>query len=80
MTIIKARIFMIDYIAIGKRVAGIRKMSKMSQKEAASFLGISKGSLCKIENGLVKTELDMLFKISRLFRCDIDWLLWGVFL
>jgi len=54
-----------------------RELKKISQKEAATFLGISQSALCQYEMGKRKVPLAILLKLSELFGCTLDELVKG---
>lgn len=60
---------------IGENLALIRKEKKISQKEAASRLGISQALLSHYENGVRECGLDFVRRASRYYGVTSDWLL-----
>ncbi len=53
----------------------LREEYKITQREFAQKLGISKTTLCYYEQGKVSPSVDMLIKLSDFFNCSIDYLL-----
>lgn len=54
-----------------KKIAVIRKMKNMQQKELAEIVGIGNDWLCDIEKGKGKPSIDLLYKIANALKCDV---------
>lgn len=57
---------------LGKKVQKLRKGIKVSQKELASRLGISRVYMGYIEQGRESPSLRLLMKLSKKFRIKIE--------
>lgn len=53
----------------------LREEHKLTQRDFAQKLGISKTTLCYYEQGKVSPSTDMLVKIADFFNCSTDYLL-----
>lgn len=53
----------LDYKIIGERLQKARKAKKLTQEQLAESLGISNGSISRIERGDLKVGLPRLYKI-----------------
>lgn len=53
----------------------LREERKITQREFAQKLGISKTTLCYYEQGKVSPSVEMLTKIADFFNCSTDYLL-----
>ncbi len=59
---------------IMNKIKLLRNEFNMSQEELASKLNLSKGIISLYENGDRKPSLEVLFKLSEIFDCSIDYL------
>lgn len=59
----------------GEKLALLRKRSNLTQDQLAETLGVSRQSVSRWEMDAAFPETEKLIKISRLFRCSIDYLL-----
>ena len=50
----------------------LRKETKLSQNDFATFVGITQSTLSKIENGILKPELNMIRALRESFGVSID--------
>lgn len=66
---------MLDYIAIGRRVAYYRKRAYLTQATLAETLGISESYVSQVECGKVKVSLQRLNHIAETINIDITMLL-----
>lgn len=66
---------MLDYIAIGRRVAYYRKRAYLTQATLAETLGISESYVSQVECGKVKVSLQRLNHIAETINVDITMLL-----
>lgn len=64
-----------DYKTIGINIKIKRIRQGISQAKLAKLLGVSAAHLCNIENGKVKINLKMLYKLTGFFKCSLDDLL-----
>ncbi|MCD8294708.1 MAG: helix-turn-helix domain-containing protein [Clostridia bacterium] len=66
----------INYAAIGRRIKERRKELGLNQRELASRVGLSEGSISKYENGKVEdATLHMIAKFADSLGVSIGWLL-----
>ena len=63
--------------AIGRRIKELREKLGLKQAEFADYVGISQGSLSRIEKGTQKADKTLILAICNVFRVNIDWLLTG---
>lgn len=56
-------------------VRELRKANQLTQKEAANALGIGQPTYNSYENGRSEPSLEMLVRMSYLFKCSVDDLL-----
>ena len=66
-----------NLIKIGNRIKSLREESKLTQIKIAEYLSLDKCIIIKIENGEVDTTSDVIEKISTLFCCPINYILFG---
>lgn len=66
---------MLDYKAIGRRIAFYRKKANITQGVLAERLDISDGYISQIERGSAKISLTRLDEISEILKVDIACLL-----
>lgn len=62
-------------IVFQKRLAELRTLNKLTQKEVAECLGISQPSYIRYENGSAEPTLENLIKLADLFDVSLDDLL-----
>lgn len=62
---------------VAKKIKNLRKSKKLSQKEMAELMEISRSAYAKIENGLNEVLSKHIVKISEIFNVSTDWLLKG---
>ena len=62
-------------VSIGTKVRDLRKSSKMTQLELANRIGITKSAISAIETDMRSPSLDVLIKLSRIFKVSTDYLL-----
>jgi repressor LexA len=63
--------------SIGDRFKELRKKFNINQKECASKIGISQGTLSDIESNNTRPSIETLISASRFFNVTTDWLLTG---
>ena len=68
---------MMDLIDIGKRIKSLRKDSNLTQSKVADFLSLDQSMIAKIEKGERNITSDVIEKLSALFCCTVDYLLFG---
>lgn len=66
---------MLDYKAIGRRIAYYRKRAYLTQAMLAEALGISESYMSQVECGKVKVSLERLNSIAEIINIDITMLL-----
>lgn len=66
---------MLDYIAIGRRIAFYRKRAYLTQATLAEALGISESYVSQVECGKVEVSLKRLSHIAETVNVDITMLL-----
>ena len=54
------------------QIGHIRKQKGLTQKELAGYVGISRESLARIENGTRNPSLKTITKIAAILECKID--------
>lgn len=59
----------------GEKITLLRKKIKLTQDELAEKLGVSRQSVSRWEVDIAFPETDKLIKLSKLFKCSIDFLL-----
>jgi transcriptional regulator with XRE-family HTH domain len=61
---------------IGFKIKKLREAAQLSQEAMAEELGISQGTLCRIENGTVeKVDFEIMNKVCEFFKIDLQYLL-----
>lgn len=68
---------MINLIEIGNRIKKLRESSNLSEQILSEFLDINTDTLSKIESGENPPTTDMVYSLSDLFFCSIDYILFG---
>jgi len=66
-----------DPIKIGKYINNLRKEHNMSQSELASILNVTSQAVSKWENGRGIPDVEMLKRLSEVFKVNIDEILSG---
>jgi transcriptional regulator with XRE-family HTH domain len=66
----------IDWIAVGRRIRGLRGFD-ITQADFASRIGVSQSYLSAVERGRNEVGAEVLLAISREFDKSLDWLLTG---
>lgn len=62
---------MVDYKAIGRRIAFYRKKASMTQAVLSEKLGVSEGYISQLERGSAKIPLPRLAQIADILGIDI---------
>jgi len=60
-----------------ERIARIRKILNLSQKEFASRISISQAALSQLESGKTSLSIGTVYKLVEVFGINTDWLLFG---
>lgn len=68
---------MIDLIGMGDRIKKLREDSNLSKEILSEFLDIDTDTLFKIESGENPPTADMVYNLSDLFFCSVDYILFG---
>ena len=67
----------LDYEKIGFRIKTLRQEKKILQTDFGKMLGISQTHMSNIENGNAGITLENLVKMSSIFDCTIDSIVFG---
>ncbi|MCT4631318.1 MAG: helix-turn-helix domain-containing protein [Firmicutes bacterium] len=68
----------IDYKLIGERIKKFRQEKAITQSTLSEMLDVSNVYVSKIERGVARVNLEMLFKISTLLEVSVSQLLTGI--
>lgn len=68
---------MINSPEIGTRIKKLRENSNLSKEILSEFLDIDTDALYKIEKGKNPPTADMIYSLSDLFFCSVDYILFG---
>lgn len=68
---------MINLIEMGARIKKLRESSNLSKEILSEFLDIDTNALSKIESGENPPTSDMVYSLSDLFFCSVDYILFG---
>jgi transcriptional regulator with XRE-family HTH domain len=66
-----------DLLALGKKLAELRRKSGRSQRQLGREAGISSSRLSRIERGRCKTSLEELARLRAVFGFDLDEIVFG---
>lgn len=66
-----------DLTEIGKNIKSMREESNLSRAKVAEYLSVDEDTIIKIENGKIDIDLDIIQKLSNLFCCRLDQVLFG---
>ena len=61
-----------DNVAVGNKIAALRKQSKLTQEELAEKVGITAQAISKWENGHTLPETALLPLLAQILNCSID--------
>lgn len=64
-------------MTMGERIATLRKMKNLTQKQLADKLQVSDKAVSKWESGRGEPSLELIRAITKLFNCSIDYLVDG---
>ncbi len=62
---------------IGERISELRRANKMTQEDLAVVLDVSPKHISHVEREVKALSLQNLIKLSRLFGCSLDYLVFG---
>ncbi|MBS4456879.1 helix-turn-helix transcriptional regulator [Tuanshanicoccus lijuaniae] len=68
---------MMDLVEIGKRIKSLRNESKLTQNKIAEYLSLDQSMIAKMEKGERNITSDVVEKLSALFCCTVDYILFG---
>lgn len=68
---------MINLTEMGFRIRKLRENSNLNKEILSEFLDIDTNTLSKIENGEEPPIADMVYSLSDLFFCSVDYILFG---
>ncbi len=68
---------MMNLVEIGKRIKALRGESKLTQTKVAEYLSLDQSMIAKIEKGERNITSDVIEKLSALFCCTVDYILFG---
>lgn len=60
------------FMRLNDKLKELRVSGKLTQQEAAEYLGVSSQTVSKWERGLLSPDISLLPKIALLYRCSID--------
>ena len=69
---------MVNLVEIGKRIKSLRKKSKLTQADIAGYLSLDQSMVAKMEKGERNITSEVIEKLSALFCCTVDDILFGV--
>lgn len=69
---------MVNLVEIGKRIKSLRKESKLTQADIAGYLSLDQSMVAKMEKGERNITSEVIEKLSALFCCTVDYILFGV--
>lgn len=67
----------VDYKAVGLRIKTLRLKNNIYQTELAKSIGVSQTHMSNIESGRAGLTLENLVKITNIFNCGIDEIVFG---
>ena len=68
---------MMNLVEIGKRIRYLRDESKLTQTKLSEYLSLDQSMIEKIEKGERNITSDVIEKLSALFCCTVDYILFG---
>jgi len=66
---------MVSNEKLSQRIKSLRKESKLTQEQMASYLDVDQSLVTKLENGTRNLNVDLIEKICNLFGCTDEYLL-----
>lgn len=67
----------VDYKAVGLRIKTLRLKNNIYQTELAKSIGVSQTHMSNIESGRAGLTLENLVKMTNIFHCGIDDIVFG---
>lgn len=67
----------VDYKAVGLRIKTLRLKNNIYQTELAKNIGVSQTHMSNIESGRATLTLENLVKMTNIFNCGIDDIVFG---
>lgn len=67
----------VDYKAVGMRIKTFRLKNNIYQTELAKSIGVSQTHMSNIESGRAGLTLENLVKMTNIFHCSIDAIVFG---
>lgn len=67
----------VDYKAVGLRIKTLRLKNNIYQTELAKSIGVSQTHMSNIESGRAGLTLENLVKMTNIFNCGIDEIVFG---
>lgn len=67
----------VDYKAVGLRIKTLRLKNNIYQTELAKNIGVSQTHMSNIESGRAGLTLENLVKMTNIFNCGIDDIVFG---
>lgn len=68
---------MVNLIEIGSRIRTLRDEANLTQTKVAEYLSLDQSMIAKIEKGERNITSDVIEKLSNLFCCSVDYILFG---
>lgn len=66
-----------DLTKIGKNIKSMREEANLSKTKVAEYLSVDEDMVIKIENGEIDINSDIIQKLSNLYCCRLDQVLFG---
>lgn len=66
-----------NLIEIGNRIKSLRNESNLTQAKIAEYLSLDQSMVAKMEKGERNITSDVIEKLSNLFCCTVDYILFG---
>ena len=64
-----------ESVAVCTRIKSLRKESRLTQEQMASYLEVDQSFVTKLENGTRKLNVDLIEKLCSLFGCTEEYLM-----
>ena len=68
---------MMNLVEIGERMKSLRNESGLTQAKIAEYLSLDQSMIAKMEKGERNITSDVIEKLSALFCCTVDYILFG---
>lgn len=59
-------------LVVGKKIRALRRSQDITQVVLAAWVGVSQPYLSKVEGGRAELTAETLYKISRIFKTDME--------